>query len=62
MGNETITSSGTGSTYSMIAPLSNGTNIAFLNEGGTVNGVLLLAANVALDAFNVVTTTVNGSL
>lgn len=62
MGNETITSSGTTSTYSLTAPLSNGTNIEFLNNGGTAAGVLLLSANTALDAFNVVTATVNGSL
>jgi len=62
MADVTITSSGATSTYALTAPITNGSNIDFLNDNGRNNGVLLLGANAAEDAFNVTTTTINGTL
>ena len=62
MADVTITSSGATSTYALTAPITNGSNIDFLNDNGRNNGVLLLGANAAEDAFNVTTTTLNGTL
>jgi hypothetical protein len=45
MANVTITSGGTYSTYTLSAPLTNGQNIDFSNNGGTANGVLILTDN-----------------
>jgi len=58
----TITSSGTYSTYTLSAPLTNGTNIEFLNNGGSAAGVLILNDNAQASAFAVTTTTVAGNL
>jgi hypothetical protein len=58
----TITSSGSYSTYTLSAPLTNGTNIEFLNNGGMTEGVLILNDNAQASAFSVTTTTVAGSL
>jgi len=58
MVNQTISSGGT---YALSAPLTNGTNIEFLNQAGD-SGVLIVGANPANDAFNVVTSTINATL
>ncbi len=62
MGDITITSTGTTSTYALDAPITNPGNIEFLNNNGTTSGVLILGANAANDAFNITTTSLNGYL
>ncbi len=62
MANVTITSSGTYSAYTLSAPLTNGQNIEFLNNGGTANGVLILTDNGQGSAFNVTTLYSSGTV
>ena len=59
MTNVSITSSGT---YVLSSPLTNGTNVDFLNEGGTVGGVLILTDNAQGSAFNITTQITAGSI
>ena len=59
MTNVSITSSGT---YTLTSPLTNGTNIDFLNDGGTVGGVLILTDNPQGSAFNITTQVSGGSV
>ncbi len=54
-----ITSSGT---YTLTSPLTNGTNIDFLNNGGTVGGVLILTDNAQGSAFNITTQITAGTI
>jgi hypothetical protein len=58
----TIDSSGAYSTYTLSAPLTNGTSIEFLNNGGTAAGVLILNDNAQASAFEVSTSAASGSL
>jgi hypothetical protein len=58
----TITSSGTYSTYTLSAPLTNGSSIEFLNNDNSVAGVLILNDNAQASAFEVTTTTVAGNM
>ncbi|GLR65774.1 hypothetical protein GCM10010909_04520 [Acidocella aquatica] len=59
MTNVSITSSGT---YTLTTPLTNGTNIDFLNNGGTVGGVLILTDNAQGSAFNITTQITGGTI
>ncbi|NNM57684.1 Hint domain-containing protein [Acidocella sp.] len=59
MTNVSITSSGT---YTLATPLTNGTNIDFLNNGGTVGGVLILTDNAQGSAFNITTQITAGTI
>lgn len=54
-----ITSSGT---FTLTAPLTNGTNVDFLNNGGTVGGVLILTDNAQGSAFNITTQITAGTI
>ncbi|HUW79980.1 MAG TPA: Hint domain-containing protein, partial [Acidocella sp.] len=58
MANDSIASGGT---YTLSAPLTNGTNIEFLNNNGDT-GVLILTDNGQGSAFNITTTTLNGTI
>src|ERR1700692_2070732 len=62
MANVTITSGGTYSTYTLSAPLTNGQNIDFSNNGGTANGVLILTDNGQGSAFNLTTLYTSGTI
>jgi hypothetical protein len=58
----TITSISNYTTYTLGAPLTNGTSLEFVENLGTTNGVLLLNDNSASSAFAVTTTATGGSL
>jgi hypothetical protein len=58
MANQTIAA---GQTLSLTQPLSNGSNLDFLNPG-TASGVLILADSAAYSAFSISTSTVGGTL
>jgi hypothetical protein len=60
--NVTITSGGSYSTYTLSAPLTNGQNVDFLNNGGTANGVLILTDNGQGSAFNLTTLYTSGTI
>ena len=61
MANVTITSEGTYSTYTLSAPLTNGQNIDFLNDG-TANGGLILTDNGQGSVFNITTLYTSGTI
>ncbi len=62
MANVTITSGGSYSTYTLSAPLTNGQNVDFLNNGGTANGVLILTDNGQGSTFNLTTLYTSGTI
>jgi hypothetical protein len=62
MANITITSSGSYSSYTLSTPLTNGQNVAFLNNGGTADGVLILTDNGQGSAFDITTFTTGGTI
>ena len=59
MTNVTIAASGT---YTLSAPLTNGTNIEFLNDGAAAGGVLILTDNAQGSAFNITTQITSGTI